>query len=186
MSGRNLDPSLAAALSAGLIQPAVLAMLTFRSQTSFVWTGAGPLTWNGNDFVGGGGYVGMSEVTESTDVEAKGVTVSLAGIPTGLLSECLSDIQLGLPAKIWFALMSQGAFIGTPYLHFSGTVDKPSITIDVETSTISLALENKLTNLQRASNRRFTAADQHLTDPTDTAFNWVEILNDVALKWGMS
>lgn len=186
MSGRNLDPALASALSNGLIMPAVLAMLTFASSTQFVWSGVGPLTWNGNTFIGGGGYVGMAPIVEGVDVEAQGTSVSLSGIPSTLLTECLTDIQLGLPAKIWFALFSNGSIIGTPYLHFSGTVDKPSVSIDVETSTITLALENKLTNLQRANQRRYTAADQHITFPDDTAFNWVEILNDIAIKWGQS
>lgn len=186
MSGRALDPALASALSNGVIVPAVFAMLTFASETSYVWSGVGPFTWGGNTFIGGGGYVGMGGISEGVDVEAKGTSVSLAGIPSALLTECISDIQLGLPAKIWFALLSNGAIIGTPYLHFSGTVDQPSISIDVETSMITLALENKLSNLQRASQRRYTSADQHITYPDDTAFNWVEILNDVALKWGMS
>ena len=49
--------------------------------------------------------------------------------------------------------------------------------------TIALKLENRLVNLQRANMRRYTAADQNLYYPGDTAFNWVEILNDQALKW---
>jgi len=186
MSGRNLDPALASALSNSIIMPAVLAMLTFKSATKFVWSGVGPLTWGGNTFVGGGGFVGMGPISESTEVEARGMTVALGGIPSDLLTECLSDIQLGLPAKIWFALLDNGSIIGAPYLHFSGTVDKPAITIDVETSTISLALENKLSNLQRASQHRYTAADQQIQFPTDTSMNYVEILNDVALKYGQS
>ncbi|MGA8109355.1 MAG: hypothetical protein WB974_07955, partial [Acidobacteriaceae bacterium] len=71
-----------------------------------------------------------------------------------------------------------------PYLIFSGTVDKPTVEISGKTMSITLALENKLVNLQRACQRRYTAADQHLAYPDDIGFNWVEILNDIALRWG--
>jgi len=80
--------------------------------------------------------------------------------------------------------MAAGAIIGAPYLIFSGAVDKPSVEISDQTMSITLALENKLVNLQRPSQRRYTAADQHIAYPDDMGFNWVEILNDIALRWG--
>jgi hypothetical protein len=103
---------------------------------------------------------------------------------TSLVYEALNDIRVGGPAKIWFGLMANGAFLGAPYLVFSGTVDKPTVNIGPKTSSIILALENRLVNLQRPTMRRYTAADQHLAYPTDSAFNWVEELNDSAWRWG--
>lgn len=123
-----------------------------------------------------------------------GMTISFVGIAvyylgspqskTSLLYEALNDIRMGAPAKIWYGLMSGGSLLGTPYLIFSGTVDKPTVKVSAKTSTITLALENRLVNLQRANQRRYTAADQHLSYPTDMAFSWVEALNDQALRWG--
>jgi hypothetical protein len=114
-------------------------------------------------------------------------TVAIAGsipISSSLLNEALTDVQIGAAAKIYFGLMSGGAILGTPYLVFSGTVDKPTVKVGTDTMTISLALENRLVNLQRANQRRYTSADQRLHYPTDTGFNWVEPLNDRALRWG--
>lgn len=116
-----------------------------------------------------------------------GVAVYYLGTPqtvTSLIYEALRDVRMGAPAKIWFGLMANGSLIGTPYLVFSGTVDKPNVQIDEKTASITLALENRLVNLQRANQRRYTAADQKLAYPTDMAFNWVESLNDIALRWG--
>ncbi len=103
---------------------------------------------------------------------------------SGTASETLTDIQQGAPASLWFGLMSGGALIGTPYLIFSGIVDQPSVEIDTQTMTFTLALENKMSNLVRATCRRYTAADQRIYYPDDIGFNWVEILNDIALRWG--
>lgn len=116
-----------------------------------------------------------------------GLAIYYKGVPktkTSLLYEALQDIRAGAPAKIWFGLMSSGSFLGTPYLIFSGTVDKATLKASAQTMSITVALENRLVNLQRPSARRYTAADQHLYFPTDSAFNWVEILNDMALVWG--
>ena len=43
--------------------------------------------------------------------------------------------------------------------------------------------QDKAFKSSRASNRRYTSVDQGLYYPGDTAFNWVESLNDQALKW---
>lgn len=100
------------------------------------------------------------------------------------LNEALGDIQLGAAAQIYFGLLSGGTIIGAPYLLFSGQIDQPTVNIGTDTISITLALENKLTNLARPTARRYTAADQHILYPDDIGFNWVETLNDIALRWG--
>lgn len=181
---RALDPLMIAALQTGVIVPALLAELTFRSSIQHAWTGYGPLTWNGHTYLGVGSLAGMGTISEGMEVRADGTSVSLSGIDPTLYAASMDDIQLGASATIWFALLSGGVFIGTPYTLFKGQVDKPSVSTGADSITISLALENRLTNLQHATNRRYTAADQHILYPTDTAFNWVELLNDLALRWG--
>ena len=177
---------MSAALDAGAIAPVILVMLTFRSSTRYVWSGVGILAYNGNNYFGAGSLGEMGTVQEGIDVKASGTTLTLSGIDATFMAECATDIQLGAPAKIWFGLFANGSIIGTPYLLYSGTVDKPKITLGGEKMSITLALENKMINLQRASNRRYTSADQRLQYPTDTAFSWVEMLNDQALKWGQA
>ena len=98
--------------------------------------------------------------------------------------EAMSDMRIGGPAKIWFGLMADGAFLGDPYLVFSGQVDKPTVNTSPDASSITLALENRLVNLQRPDNRKYTAADQHLDYPDDMGFDWVEILQEISLKEG--
>lgn len=181
---RDLDSSLAAALSNGAIMPAFLLQLTFASETVAAWTGIGTLVYDTVSYLGVGSLGNISMISEGSDVRADGTVVTLSGVDPSYLTEALTDIQLGAPAKVYFGLLSNGALIGAPYLVFSGTVDKPSIKVGTDKITISLALENRLVNLQRASQRRYTAADQHLAFPTDIGLNWVEILNDIAVKWG--
>jgi hypothetical protein len=127
-------------------------------------------------------------VTSVLNIDTVGFAVyysSANGAPS-LIQEAMSDYKLGGSAKVWFGLLQGGGlnFIGSPYLLFSGQVDQPSIELDTNTGTLTIDLENRLTNLFRPTSRRYTTADQHIEYPDDTGFNWVEVLNDIALRWG--
>ena len=173
-----------ASLVSETIRPGFLASIAFHTAVEYIWSGLGALVYAGNTYRGVGSLGKIGSISEATDVRAIGTTVTLSAIDPALLSECLNDIQLGAPAAIYFALFDAALnILGTPYPLFIGTVDQPVIQIGINEMAISLKLENKLANLQRANMRRYTAADQRLYYPNDTAFNWVELLNDLALKW---
>ena len=181
---RSLNTAMAEALSAGVISPAFLVSLTFSTGTQYVWSGVGNLTYGGNTYVGVGSLGKIGTISEGTQVHADGTTLTLSGIDATLYSDCMDEIQLGAPALIYCALLSEGAIIGSPYLLFSGLVDKPTITEGTDTISITLQLENRLTNLNRASNVRYDNATQRMKYPNDSAFQWVEQLNDAAFSWG--
>lgn len=181
---RALDPTLAASLSHGVIGPCILVMLTFKSQTTYAWTGTGTLTWNGNSYLGVGSLGKVGTISEGSDVKADGTTLELSGIDKTLLSECLTDIKIGAPAKVWFGNMLNGILIGQPYLVFSGCMDKVTFTIAVDTVNIKLALETRLIDFGRATQSKYTSADQRIKYPDDTGFAHVEQLSDQALRWG--
>ena len=181
---RDISSPMLASLTTNIIRPGFLARIQFRTATEYIWTGVGNLSYAGNVYRGVGSLGKVGSISEATDVRAIGTTVTLSAIDPALLSECLNDIQLGAPAAVYFALFDAALnILGVPYPLFIGTVDQPVIQIGINEMAISLKLENKLANLQRANMRRYTAADQRIYFPNDTAFNWVELLNDLALKW---
>lgn len=182
---RNIDSTLLAALSDNLIFPALFVTLTFASSTKWVWTGVGPFIWGGNTYIGVGSLGSIGVIAENDELSAAGTTITLSGIDTALLQDCIGDIQLGAPASIALGLLtSQGQLIGTPYTIFAGQVDAPSITVGGSTLSITLALENKLVNLSRPTLDRYTSASQRILHPTDIGFSWVEQLLDISLVWG--
>ena len=124
----------------------------------------------------------------SVGVGFVGAAVYYQGAPLlgpRMMHEALADIRLGAPAKIWLAMFDGGpALLGSPYLIFRGVVDKPNIKISPDGSTITIALENRLINLQRANNRKLTSADQRIYFPNDNGFAYVEILQEMSLQEG--
>jgi len=127
-------------------------------------------------------------VTLELSPDFVGLAVYYLGSPlteTSLVYEALNDVRLGAPAKIWFGFLKpDGTLAGVPYLIFKGSVDQPSVKLDPLGSSIALALESRMVNLQRASNRKYTSADQHLDYPNDMGFSWQEILQEISLKQG--
>jgi hypothetical protein len=175
----------AALIPPGQIYPALLCELTFRSQSSYTWTGVGPLMYAGNTYLGMGSLGKMAGIQEGVEVQADGTSVTLSGIDPFIRAECMTDIQQGAPAAVYFALITpQLTVIGTPYQIFAGTVDVPTVSPGADTISISLSLENRLIDLARPNNRLYTSCDQQLYFPTDIGFSWVEQLNDIALVWG--
>jgi hypothetical protein len=165
-------------------QPCILVDLTLATGVIYIWSGVGMLPYNGHNYGGVGSLGSIGDVTESIDVKADGTTLELSGIDPILMNDCLNDIQLGAPVTIWLATLSDDGILGTPTPLFVGTVDKPAIPIQPDKLTLTLNLENRMINLQRASNRRYTAADQNYYYPDDSGMCHVESGNDVALVWG--
>lgn len=182
---RALDSSLSAALSSGLIIPVLLVDIAFKSSTQYIWSGVGTLAYNTHNYIGVGSLGKMGSVQEGVDVRADGTSITLSGIDPVLLNDCMTDIKPGAPATIYLGLLTQnGVLIGTPYKLYVGTVDQPKVSIGADTISITVALENRMVDLSRPSMRRYTSADQRLYHPQDSAFAFVEQLNDLALVWG--
>jgi hypothetical protein len=181
---RNIDAGMLAALESGLIRPVILAALSFRSATRYIWTGVGNLVFAGNTYVGIGSFGGLGQVKEGVDDRVDNLQISLSGIDPIILGESLTDIQQGAPATVYFGLMSDTGTLLGPYQLFGGVVDTADTNVGADTATITLTLESLMVDGQRPSMRRYTSADQRIQFPDDTAFGWVEQLNDLALIWG--
>lgn len=181
---RTIDSSMLGGLLSNAISPCFLVDLTFTTGPAHVWSGVGNLTYNGNTYQGVGNLGAIGDVVEGSAVRAEGTTITLSGVDSTLLNECLNDIKIGAPATIWFALLSGGQVLGSAYPLYVGNIDKPTIQIGADTLSISLNLENRMTMLQRPTSRRYTSADQRYYYPDDIGFQWVEILSDCALVWG--
>jgi hypothetical protein len=161
--------------------------ITFATGITHIWSGVGNLLYTGNTYLGVGTMGKVGRISEGVSVTASGTTLSLSGIDPTFYEDTINDINLGAPAVVYMALLntSTGGIIGAPLPLFSGLVDQPTITEDDDTITVMIALETRLTNLQRANVRRYTSADQrNFVSLSDSFFDYVEQLNDVAELWG--
>jgi hypothetical protein len=158
-----MTPAMAAALCAPVLRPALLVTMQFATDTAYCWTGLGPLVWNGMTFQGVGELGSISNISEDSEVEAKGITLTLSGIPSDMMTEVLNEVHVLGNVQVWFALFNEDlTLIADPILSYQGKMDAPTLNDDQQTCTATIAVENVLVDLNRACYRRYTNDDQQM------------------------
>ncbi len=205
---RDLPTELATELLAAEITPFFAVELLFQTSTLRFWSGLGEQTIGGDIYVGSGNMLAISTIDETSEVAAKGATLTLSGIPSELISLALSEPYQGRKCKIYFgALDAKGKFLllenGSLLLNengsalsiatdtenvmaeiFTGYIDQMNIDEGAETSTIAVGVESRLIDLQRPRVRRYTHESQKSRFPNDLGFRFVNDLQDKKFAWG--
>lgn len=179
---RNLPSAVATALDDAVISVFWTCDLLFDTPNELrFWTGIGNLSLDGNTYTGAGELLDISELRESSDIAAYGATLTLSGIPSDLLSRALDEPYQGRRAIVKFGVDISGAKTST--VVFTGEMDQMTVKAGPQTSTISLDVESRLVDLERARIRRYTDADQRARYPDDQAFEFVTRLQNESLQW---
>ena len=182
---RDISAGVQSAISATEVQPIILFEGSFASGTVYVWSGYGDLVWDGDTYLGVGTLGAISNVSEASEISAKGITVSMSGIPSSLISLVLGDVRQGAVGKVHMGFLnSSGVVIDDPILMFEGKLDVPSIQEGGDTSTITLSYESRLIDLQRAREVRYTNEDQLRAFPGDLGCAFVASLQEKIINWG--
>ena len=186
---RDITSAFKTAVTAGVVQPILATELDFSTGTLYFWNGYGDLTMtvrgSSQTFIGLGDLAGISAVTETTEIKASGITLTLTGVKSSLISEALSANYTNRNAYVYLGLFdSSKNVISDVYTLFSGKMDVLKINEQAETSTIELAVENRLISFERANERRFTHEDQQIDYSGDLGFEFVPDLQDKPIVWG--
>ncbi len=185
MPRSDVTPQFLAAIQSQQIRPAIFVEGNFVSGPLYVWSGSGSVSWNGQTWMGVGSFGGVSTIEEGSTVEAKGITLTLSGIDPTLLTDVLSEFQVGLPVTVWLALFDQtNTLIPNPVTAFAGRMDQPAIDVDGTAATITINCENRLLDMNTPVDRRYTNEDQQLDHPGDRGFEFVNSIQEVTIYWG--
>ena len=205
---RNLTADMAAEFSGESTSPALMADLVFDSGTVRMWTGLGTLTWNDNQYLGGGNLIGLSTIEETQDLVANGIVVSLSGVSTQNLALSLTENTRRRPFRLYLGVVTTRQYIETedgsglveledgsgyirlenslvdsPYRIFSGLMDVIESSNNADTHILRLSVENILLVGQRAKLFRYTDIDQKKTYQTDRGLELINQLQDKELVW---
>ena len=118
---RSLAAGFASALQGSAIQPIVLVELKFDSGAVRLWSGLGNITYNGFSYTGAGTLLAISSMEDTTDIAAKGITISLSGINPQALGIALSEKYQNRTANIYFSL---SGMVSDAVQVFSGLIDQ--------------------------------------------------------------
>ena len=203
---RDLSNITIESISEDVVYPFFATELRFDDNIIRMWTGQGTLVLeDGTQWIGLGQLLSISSIEETSEMAVKGATITLSGIPSDLLSLALGTPYQGRVAKIYFGtflrdsllqetgnyiLLEGGGRINLESMSkgfnelFSGYMDQMNIEESGETSSIELAVENKLIDLERARVARFTSGYQKSIYPDDDGLNFIEDLQDKKIPWG--
>ena len=97
---RAIPDDFLAAIQAGELLPAFFVQIQLVSETLCLWTRMGTINWNGQTWHGVGSMLGVSQIEEGSNVQARGIVITLSGLDPIELPEVLSDFKLGLPVTV--------------------------------------------------------------------------------------
>jgi len=180
-----MTASYLAAIQSASLRPALFVEAHFTSGPIYVWSGVGPIVWGGHTWTGLGSLGSVSTIDESATVEAKGITLTLSGIDSALLTGILDEFQVGLPVVVSLGLFDAvGALIADPVASFVGAMDQPTLDVTGTSATIAINCESRLLELNVAVDRRYTNEDQQRDYPGDRGFEFVNSIQEAQIYWG--
>ena len=182
---RSLTSNMQTQVAATSLSPVILVKLNFDTVPLYVWSGLSDLSWDGHTWTGAGNLLNIGTIEESTEVKAVGSSITLSGLPQTIISAALSEDYQGREATIWLgALDSSGNVISDPVIIFSGRMDVMTIQESGQSASISITVENRLIDFERAKIRRYTDQDQKIDYPNDKGFEFVAAIQDKEIVWG--
>lgn len=179
---RTIPSALLTALGQTNVAPFYAVEFDFDTAPVRFWTGYGDRTIEGNSYLGAGSLIGISGLEEVGDLSAKSATISLSGVPTELVSLALQEPYQNRACRILFGVVDVTEVIEV----FGGFMDTMDIEDSGDSSIITLTVESKLVQLERAKERRYTHESQQSRYSGDTFFSFVSDLQDKDVIWGRS
>jgi hypothetical protein len=182
---RGLTSGMFAQIAAAKLNPVVFCYAEFQSGPVYLWSGVGPISWNGSTWSGIGTLGSISPIQETSDVSATNIVLSLSGIPSDLLGDAMTQVRQGKQVRLWLGALDDAMnIIIDPYESFSGRMDVAVVDEGAETSTISLTVESSLVDMQRLRLVPYTDQAQQAEFPGDKGFEYVPQLQEKSIVWG--
>lgn len=177
---RTVPSSILTALSQSNVEVFYAVEILFDSGPFRVWTGYGTRTIDGESYIGAGELLAISGMEEVADLSAKSITLTLSGAVTDLVSLALQEPYQRRVCRVLFGVVGSTDFVQV----FSGSLNQMTIEDSADTASISVLVDSKLVELDKASNRRYTAESQRSRYSTDSFFDYVAALQDTQVAWG--
>jgi len=186
---RDITSAFNTAITNQVVKPIVALELDFSDGILRLWNGYGNLTMtvdgSSQTFTGQGDMLGVSEVEESSTLSMSGVTLTLAGIKSSLISTALGANYTNRNGAIYLGLFDTSSnVIADVYTLFKGKMDVLNIQEGPETAVITLKLESRLITFERPANRMYTLEDQQVDFPNDLGFEFITDLQERSIVWG--
>jgi len=150
-----------------------------------IWSGTDDITINSETYTGAGSLVSISGVEEDLEMKSSGLTIAISGMDATVLDYALTESYQNRPITLYMGFQMGGSNESAGEITlFKGRMTALSINDTPDGATISIDCENRLVDLDRPSNLRYTIESQQFLHNGDTGFNRVQGLQDKQIAWG--
>jgi hypothetical protein len=177
---RNVPAALLTAFAQPSVEPFYAIEMLFDTSPVRFWTGLGDRTIQGQTYIGAGSLLTIGDLEEIGDLSAKSATITLSGVSTDIVALALVEKYQRRPCRVLFGVVGVTDVIEM----FSGKMNVMTIEDAPDSATISLTIESRLVELQRAVPRRYNHESHVSRYPDDMFFSLVADLQDRQVVWG--
>ena len=204
---RPISTGFGSVLQGDVVRPIILVEMLFDSGAVRLWNGLTDLVYSGNTYTGAGTLLSVSTVEDTADISARGITISLSGISSSIMSLALDEKYQNRTANVYFGIYTTSDYLKSEagdYIVdfnlinfdvsasdrnefipvFTGLMDQMTISYSGDTLNIGLTVESRMIDLERPRVWRYTSEDQKRVYPNDKGFDYVNDLQTKTILWG--
>lgn len=191
---RDITSGFTTELISSSIQPIIFVEVYFYSEASAavndelpvnLWSGIGDLSWDSKTWVGVGDLLKITPSSETEEIIPSSIQIQLGGVKDSYISLALQSVRQGKDARVWLGFLdSNGSIVLDPYLLFRGRVDTVETIEGPDSVPITISAENRLVDLTRKRERRYTPEDQKIDFPNDKGLEPVHAAAIWSGNWG--
>jgi len=182
---RSLTAGVQTEIAGEIVRPIRLVDLDFPSGILYITDAPMDIVFNGNTYLGVGDLGSIGVMTESSNQQANGITLTLSGIsPTqNNINILLAEHYQGRSCKIYHAFLDDNhVLVPSPVMDGEFIMDEPTINLGT-TATITIAAESILIGWSRATLLRYTDEDQQRLHPGDKFLGGVSKAAEEKIDW---
>ena len=157
----------------------------FDTDDILVWTGNDDLVINSETYTGAGSLLSISSVEDTLDLKPTGISIALSGMDADVLNMALTENYQNRDISVFMGFLMGGSNEVAGVLKvFAGRMMSLDVSDSLDGAVVGITAENRLIDLERPSNLRYTAESQKFIDSGDTSLNRVQQLQDKQIAWG--
>ena len=128
--------------------------------------------------------LGVSDISESSEVSVDSITVSFSGADQTIISLVFNNDYMEKEAEIYKGFLnSSQQLIADPFLLFKGRVESFNLDEDETSSTITLNIASHWSDFEKIKGRKTNTTSQKLYFSGDVGFDYAS-QSVLDIKWG--
>lgn len=181
MSRTLIDAPTLAALQAAHVRMFLLVELGFDAARVYLCDLPFAVDWEGHTYQPTAGIGRIDPITE-TDVEARGIVLTLSGVtPDGIATALAEEVQ-GREALVRLAVVDGGTLRVDP-IAWRGVMDVMAIEDNGTQPVIKATCEHELIAWRQGRGDLFSDAEQQARHPGDKAFEYAAQIAEATIVW---